>query len=162
MCNLTFDVFVDFINIFFVLFWGITITYLGMWSFGQLHIECCYLKQITYTYVHHNMQLWYKSIPLVLWNYKKKKIISCAPSFFRICRVEIRVNLYEVGVLKEKRNGGGRQVVWPCMKVKCSWTFLCVLSSADNNLRDKNIYLYCTLIKIRQEPIDWKYPMNPV
>lgn len=73
MCNLTFDVFVDFINIFFVLFWGITITYLGLWSFGQLHIECCYLKQITYTYVHHNMQLWYKSIPLVLWNYKKKK-----------------------------------------------------------------------------------------
>lgn len=107
------------------------------------------------------MQLWYKSIPLVLWNYKKK-IIPCAPSFFRICGVEIRVNLYEVGVLKEKRNGGGRQVVWPCMKDKCSWTFLCVLSSADNNLRDKNMYLYCTLIKIRQEPIDWKYPMNPV
>lgn len=76
MCNLTFDVFVDFINIFFVLFWGITITYLGLWSFGQLHIECCYLKQITYTYVHHNMQLWYKSIPLVLWNYIKKKNYS--------------------------------------------------------------------------------------
>lgn len=160
MWNLTFDVFVDFINIFFCFVLRNYHKYLGLWSFGQLQIEWCYWKQITYTYVHHNMQLWNKSNPLVLWNYKKKLFHALHHSF--VSAGLKYVNLYEVGVLKEKRNGGGRQVVWPCIKIKCFWTFLCVLSSADNNLRDKNIYLYCTLIKIRQEPIDWKYPMNPV